>query len=698
MFLLKMVGVTAAKQDEFILRQADKMAEAADGSVQALRARMAKNTVYCKQAFAETAKISQTIAASLEKVSDSVANSQSGQRNFAELRRNQAAQEQLDAHKLAWRKATLDFLDAADGDDPDLDSDNPDSMKLAELLAEYMKQGEPDVPDQAVAVILYHPHAPLTESLKVAYATGNVGFTTGQTLRRSAKNKPAIVDSVWQVLEKGNPLMSNPHNHPEVAAGAISICPLLSMRRHRFGVVVSGAPALPDEYFESFCRTAGQMFERIGKLEIIWRLVENVQQFIEKTCLASHQLVYCKWVNDAAPTPPVDDWAWQPFQYTHPTNDKRFELPLRWSSGERIGLFSVECGTFTSMDETLLLLLHTIAPAVLEAVEVVETLELGQRPPLYTVKEVMEKYESMVGDIGKNLCKEVEHTVKLRNLNGSEPFYASLVETVAYCTKSEDKDLLRLMQAVCALAGLPPAKSWIEIRKQLKNARALSDALADMTKFSDALADALLEESEGGAKKGKKKKKKQALDRFNISEAYLKAVDLQEMDRQAPVPVKIIIRYLRAAKLVYNLGMCMALSAKNRDAPNNPIAQRIFDAIDKDNDKVLTTDEVISYFVTEYGPEPSLKLLKVLDADADGKITAAEWHKGWKNGDFDIEKIDEKGSEDASNYRILSRHLTRANMLAPIDGKKSRVPSVAAPAAAPAGSKPKKGSKVAPNK
>lgn len=82
--------------------------------------------------------------------------------------------------------------------------------------------------------------------------------------------------------------------------------------------------------------------------------MENVQQFIEKTCLASHQLVYCKWVNDAAASPPVDDWTWQPFLYTHPTNDKRFELPLQWSSGERIGLFTVECGTFTNLDEQLL--------------------------------------------------------------------------------------------------------------------------------------------------------------------------------------------------------------------------------------------------------------------------------------------------------------------------------------------------------
>ena len=85
---------------------------------------------------------------------------------------------------------------------------------------------------------------------------------------------------------------------------------------------------------------------------------------------------------------------------------------------------------------------------------------------------------------------------------------------------------------------------------------------------------------------------------------------------------------------------------------------------------------------------------------ADGKITMEEWHKGWQNGDFDLEKIDDGGGEEAKNYRILSRHLTRANILAPIakkpdkgGGKKSRV-ATPAPASAPASAKPKKGGSV----
>lgn len=105
-------------------------------------------------------------------------------------------------------------------------------------------------------------------------------------------------------------------------------------------------------------------------------------------------------------------------------------------------------------------------------------------------------------------------------------------------------------------------------------------------------------------------------------QAYLKSVDLLEMDRQAPVPIKILLRYLRATKLVYNIGMCMSLFTA-KDGAVNPIAQKIFQAIDKDNDKVLTTDEVIAYFVTEYGPDPSLKLLKVLDSDGASAVAAS---------------------------------------------------------------------------
>ena len=64
-------------------------------------------------------------------------------------------------------------------------------------------------------------------------------------------------------------VLSNPYNHPEVAASAVSVVPLKSQSHHRFGVLVSGPPAMPDQLLEMFASTAGQVFEQIGKLEIV---------------------------------------------------------------------------------------------------------------------------------------------------------------------------------------------------------------------------------------------------------------------------------------------------------------------------------------------------------------------------------------------------------------------------------------------
>jgi hypothetical protein len=96
------------------------------------------------------------------------------------------------------------------------------------------------------------------------------------------------------------------------------------------------------------------MFERIGKLEVVWHICQIVQQFIEQQCLASSKLVYVHFEKDATPSAVVSEWEWQPLAFTHPNNEKRFELPLTWKGGETIGVFSVECATFTPMDEQLI--------------------------------------------------------------------------------------------------------------------------------------------------------------------------------------------------------------------------------------------------------------------------------------------------------------------------------------------------------
>ena len=212
----------------------------------------------------------------------------------------------------------------------------------------------------------------------MAYATGNCGFTSGQNLRRKAKNKTPVMEAVWEVLER-QPGHGQPAHHPEVASAAVSVVPF--QQTSATGSARScRPPAVPDEYLELFKCTAGQMFERIGKLEIIWRIVA-IAQYIEKQCISSNKLVYVTFAKDAGASTVADEWAWQPLEMTHPSNEKRFELALAFKGGESIGLLSVECGTFTTMDESMIVMLHTIGPMLREAVAEVEGMCLGEQPP-----------------------------------------------------------------------------------------------------------------------------------------------------------------------------------------------------------------------------------------------------------------------------------------------------------------------------
>ena len=77
-----------------------------------------------------------------------------------------------------------------------------------------MAKGEKAAPKHSTAVITYHPSAPISECLMVAYATepaeDGVGFTTGQRLRRAVKNKTPVEEAIWAVIENGNPVRAAP--------------------------------------------------------------------------------------------------------------------------------------------------------------------------------------------------------------------------------------------------------------------------------------------------------------------------------------------------------------------------------------------------------------------------------------------------------------------------------------------------------
>lgn len=673
--LIRILGAAATTQDEQLIRRAERMEQDRSLACAELRANMLKSEAYTKMALAECKKTSIKNASSLVKLEEAVKDSEIATQNFLELRRNQAALESLDEHKPAWNKAMRDWLSAAHGDDPNVDSDNPDTLTLAKLTADYLAAGEKGRETHATAVVTYHPNAPITECLKVAYATGmEEQLSTGKTLKKHGKNITPLEERIWDVIEHGNPHLSNPYDHKDDAASAVSIVPLVATSGHRFGAIVSGPPALPDEYLASFAALAGQMFERIGKLEFVWRIVSLVQTFVEKQCLVVNKLVYVSFHKDKQATPPKDEWVWQPLEHTDPSNSKIFELPLKWKGNEPIGLFKLECSTFTPMDAQLIVLTHTVADILLEAVINVEEMELGSRPPLPNTAAITKEYVRRREGIADVLAGELSRCIKV-----SLTFYQSLVEAAAYCKKIEDEQTKLLMQAVVTLAGRT-CKDWAAVKKELKQPKKLVDDIANVSMLTGSIADAeaahrasLLAVAIPAAAKpaaGKKAvKKKQPsrknASRWNLAEAYLKGIDLVRLADRSPVPVQIIIRWLQASRDVYNIGVAMA--TRTEDA-RNPLVQSMFDAVDTDRSGMVSTDEMVGYLCTEFGASSAMRFLRVLDTNSDGLITQAEWHESWRSGQFDVEASsptaqDKVGSgPPGAGLRLLSRHLSHEHL------------------------------------
>lgn len=106
----------------------------------------------------------------------------------------------------------------------------------------------------------------------------------------------------------------------------------------------------------------------------------------------------------------------------------------------------------------------------------------------------------------------------------------------------------------------------------------------------------------------------------------------------------------------------------------------------------LLVDEVITHLVGTFGPEPTHKLIRVLDSDADGSITREEWHRGWRSSQFEVEenRTYEAGTAGNPRYKLSSRHLTRSNLLGTDETKKGSKKNVKKAAS-------KQGTKVVPS-
>lgn len=723
---LKILAVSGAHQDEAELRAAERMAQDRSVACAELQSRMRKNTVYCRQHFADAKRTLARFEENQGELQEALDGAAGAELELEIMKKNAMGDCEIEEKRSHWNDCLTKFMIAAEGASAETTNDNADTDELSKLLCEHLALGEPTT--QGAAVVLYHPVAPKSEILKVTHAMGQIELKTGQILRYKAKKNTPLAQAVLNVVQTGHPVLSNPHG---VTSGldAVSIVPLYDSQRSIIGAVVSGPSAVPDEFVERFSRLSAQMFERIGRLEVVWRTIKYIESFIQQQCENDRKLVYVKFEKDKSPSPPTDEWLWQPLKYTNPGNEKRFELPLAWSQGEVIGLFTVECATFTAMDEGLIAMLHTLAPILLEAVRDIETMELGTEPYIQGMNSLMETYERKRIEVATILSEELSSQVKM-----SVIFNMALVETASYLSKVTDKKTLNMVKAALALANFPPTKDLKEILKQVKNTKVLCAALSS--------AD-LTVRPKGDTKKEKQARAKQD-DRWNRADVCLKDLDLDNLSLRSPVPVKILIRWLKAARMVQRIGTALAMPSVGMD----PMAQEIFLDIDKNHsahgccsesklsafqvlhlkpqsslmralflssclpwsfaDGALSTQEIIAYLLKDSGcdAEQALKFVRVLDTNGDGNVSPVEWHEAWQHGQFQIQPPSPTNAKKVTlpeqsgkmptkpKPRLTSKHLSMNSVLEPIEDSSSKKKKGKGsskkiiPAGAPAGAPP----------
>ena len=573
-------------EDEEEVRAAQQMQQDRIVACAELKSRMRKNIVHCKQHFADAKRMLQRVEASYDDLHSAVSGAVAAEEELKLVQQKAKGDCLIQESRPRWNDTIAQFKSAVK-QAADRFADAADTSQMARLVCEHLLLGEPRT--KGAAVVLFHPSGPKSELLKVLHAAGTIEMESGQVLRYAAKKKSRLAAAALEVVATGNPILSNPHG---MASGAetFSIIPMYSSLRHCIGAIVSGPDPVPDEFLERMSRTSAQLFERIGRLELVWQIIKCVELFILQQCEAEHRLVYVKFERDAVLPPCSNEWAWQPLKYTSPTNEKRFELELRWSQGEPIGVFSVECATFTSMDEQLIALLHTVAPIMLDAVRGVETMELGTEPPITGMASVMAAYDTMQlgitqilseelssqvrGRILDTQCKLSERTNEARGVSQvkmSGVFSECMVETASYISKVNNEEVLNVAKAALALANFPAVKTQAEVAKQMKNTRALCEALSS----------AKLTLGPTGEKKQMKRQRSMQDVRWNRADACLKGISLDDLARRTPVPVQVLIRWLKVARTVQRIAIAMAMPKLGPE----PSAQKLFEDIDGDSSK-----------------------------------------------------------------------------------------------------------------
>jgi len=555
---------------------------------------------------------------------------------------------ELMKHKPRWSKACDAFLTAALGQD----KKHPASTEaLSQYLVELMQEAEPEVANQKTAFVAKHPLDENTLMVFFATADPPVGLGDGKKLRiRQGAEVPEAVAAAYVVMQTGEGEYNNPHGLERVSKKVLSCAPLKAMNGRTFACVVSGPPAVPDEFLESMTRFAGPLMERVWRQEQARTAVRNAEEFVKSFMISARKLVYVSFKENEKVelTPKTGDdemvWRWQSLAHTDPDDSKKFVLGLRWRLGEPIGVLRIEMGTFTRISEDVIVLLHTMAIILQEAMETIEELTPGDTPPLQKPDQCLKAFEIKRHECTSILVGEIK--VQLEFFDAIKIFSELKHIEPAHV----DEQSLQLTQGALHLMGYKKdqVKDWKRIQGLMKNPKALKDKMAEVNAGTDPAFQV----------------------KFDTMRKVAGDLDIAKIEERSSAPIKLLSRWLCAVQLTHNIAT--AEEAEKKDSVIDPMADKLFGTIDADGDGFIQIKELVSFMTKEYTSQVAHRLIRLLDSDGDKKISREEWHKGWKGSVMTDLLVKVKSEKDAAgssadpNARLARRrqNIGDANALA----------------------------------
>ena len=597
-----------------------KIAQAAKSKqVDELLNNMRTNTAGMRAAFADADEIRLHIHEHEKDLLAAIGTSQSSANVLKEFNEEMEGDFELMKLKPQWEASVSSFLDAALGNNADVERS---TKALCEYIGQCFAEAMPSLQPSSVAVV--YPHPVDNKMLEVVWASSGAELKVAanvKDLRDNSQSKAAPM--VWNVLKTGEPALNNAHGIPR-DKGNVSVAPLKTTVDDTFACIVTGAPPYPDELLEMMCRQAGPLLEQVWKLERVRVAIRNVMAFVKRYTMEHQQLLYCEFTEDAVIKREKDDtWDWMPFVH-NPNEMSKFELQMKWSLGTPIGVLTVSCGTFTPMDEENVMLLHTMGDVLLNAITVIEGLTPGDPTPLSSVLSVLDAFETCRPECPVILQKEIAHRL--------EYFEAFKVfsEISHMEAKAMQADQFALLQGVLCLLGhkRKDLDKWPAVQKLYKKQKQLHDEMRDLELGIDA---------EGMDK------------RWTEFEMSTKPIDLRLVSDRGPQPVTLLVRWVQAVMCAHNIAL--AIEKDNEQPGPHPIADKIFDEIDRNGDGQLDLKELCGYLLSEFPTSVAHKMIRVLDSDLDKLISRDEWRRGWAAGHLNDLLRNEEKKEEGTRMR-----------------------------------------------